>query len=91
MGEEIKKVAETHGTRLHLDVNTEALYLLDNQHHVRRLKKTKPLDLVKCLVSQKQSFVRVLSGSGARVATIYINSWLNHWISFSYTRIFKET
>ena len=44
--EEIKKFAGKHEARLHLHVNAEALQLLDNQNQVRRLKRTKPFDLV---------------------------------------------
>lgn len=44
--EEIKRFAGKHEARLHLHVNAEALQLLDNQHHVRRLKRRKPADLV---------------------------------------------
>lgn len=43
--EEIKRLAGKHEARLHLHINAEALQLLDNQHHVRRLKRTKPFDL----------------------------------------------
>ena len=44
--EEIKRFAGKHEARLHHHVNTEALQLLDNQQHIRRLKRTKPIDLV---------------------------------------------
>lgn len=44
--DEIKKMAAKHEERLHHHPNAEALQLLDNQHPVRRLKRTKPFELV---------------------------------------------
>lgn len=44
--EEIKKFAKKHESRLHHHENVEALQLLDNQHHIRRLKRAKPYELV---------------------------------------------
>ena len=44
--EEIKRYAGKHEARLHLHINAEALQLLDIHNQVRRLKRTKPLDLV---------------------------------------------
>lgn len=42
---EIIKVAAKHKMRLHEHINVEALKILDNENLVRRLKRTKPLDL----------------------------------------------
>lgn len=42
----IKKNAEAHERRLHHHVNVEAIQLLDNTDIVRRLKRTKPFELV---------------------------------------------
>ena len=42
----IKKYAEAHQRRLHHHVNVEAIQLLDNTNIVRRLKRTKPFELV---------------------------------------------
>lgn len=42
----IKKFAEAHEHRLHRHVNIEAIQLLDNTNIVRRLKRTKPFELV---------------------------------------------
>lgn len=42
----IKKHAEAHERRLHRHVNVEAIQLLDNTDIVRRLKRTKPFELV---------------------------------------------
>lgn len=42
----IKKHAEAHEHRLHRHVNVEAIQLLDNTDIVRRLKRTKPFELV---------------------------------------------
>lgn len=44
--DEIKRFAGKHEARLHLHENAEVLQLLDNQHLVRRLKRTKPFELV---------------------------------------------
>jgi hypothetical protein len=44
--EEIKRFAMKHEERLHLHENAEVLQLLDNQHVFRRLKRTKPFELV---------------------------------------------
>ena len=44
--EEIKRVARKHEERLHLHENAEILQLLENQHLFRRLKRTKPFELV---------------------------------------------
>lgn len=46
VADEIKKFASKHEVRLHQHVNTEALQLLDNQNLVRRLKRTKPFELI---------------------------------------------
>ena len=43
---EINKFAESHEKRLHHHVNVEAIQLLDNTDIVRRLKRTKPFELV---------------------------------------------
>ena len=43
---EINKFAESHEKRLHHIVNVEAIQLLDNTYLVRRLKRTKPFELV---------------------------------------------
>ena len=43
---EIYKFAESHEKRLHHHVNVEAIQLLDNTDIVRRLKRTKPFELV---------------------------------------------
>ena len=42
----IKKIAKNHEERLHQHVNVEALQLLDTTELVRRLKRTKPFELV---------------------------------------------
>lgn len=42
----IQKFAEAHEHRLHRHVNVEAIQLLDNTDIVRRLKRTKPFELV---------------------------------------------
>ena len=42
----IQKFAEAHEHRLHQHVNVEAIQLLDNTDLVRRLKRTKPFELV---------------------------------------------
>ena len=42
----VKKFARSHEDRLHQHVNPEALQLLDNSQIVRRLKRTKPFELV---------------------------------------------
>lgn len=42
----IKNFAEAHEYRLHHHVNVEAIQLLDNTNIVRRLKRTKPFELV---------------------------------------------
>ena len=42
----IKKNAEAHERRLHHHVNIEAIQLLDNTDIVRRLKRTKPFELI---------------------------------------------
>lgn len=42
----IKKYAEAHEKRLHHHVNVEAIQLLDHTDKVRRLKRTKPFELV---------------------------------------------
>jgi hypothetical protein len=42
----ISKIARCHEQRLHQHVNIEALQLLDNTNLTRRLKRTKPLELV---------------------------------------------
>ena len=44
--EEIKRVARKHEERLYLHENAEILQLLENQHLFRRLKRTKPFELV---------------------------------------------
>src|ERR1044071_187813 len=44
--DEIQKVAVWHLDRLQHHTNAEALHLLDNQQLVRRLKRTKPFELV---------------------------------------------
>lgn len=44
--EEIKRFAKKHVERLHLHENAEILQLLENQDTFRRLKRTKPLELV---------------------------------------------
>ena len=46
VAEEVKACAAKHETRLHDHVNVEALQLLDSSRIVRRLKRTKPQDLV---------------------------------------------
>ena len=43
---EVKKFAQSHEQRLLKHVNVEALQLLDNDGLVRRLKRTKPFELV---------------------------------------------
>ena len=45
--EEIEKSAKSHQTRLEAHTNVEALQLLNNSNIVRRLKRTKPFELVK--------------------------------------------
>lgn len=42
----IKKYAEAHEERLHKHVNVEAIQLLDTTDIIRRLKRTKPFELV---------------------------------------------
>lgn len=42
----IQKQAEAHERRLHHHVNVEAIQLLDNTDIVRRLKRTKPFELI---------------------------------------------
>jgi hypothetical protein len=42
----IKKIANNHEKRLHQHINVEALQLLDTTKLVRRLKRTKPFELV---------------------------------------------
>ena len=42
----IKRFARSHEQRLHHHVNVEAIQLLDNTMLVRRLKRTKPFELV---------------------------------------------
>jgi len=42
----IRRFARKHETRLHQHVNVEAIQLLDNSALVRRLKRTKPFELV---------------------------------------------
>lgn len=42
----MKKFAKSHEERLHQHVNVEAIQLLDNTGLVRRLKRTKPFELV---------------------------------------------
>lgn len=44
--EEVKKSAKKHEDRLHRHVNVEVVQLLDNASIVRRLKRTKPFELV---------------------------------------------
>lgn len=44
--EEIQKIARRHEERLHKHPNVEVLQLLDNQDLVRRLRRTKPFELV---------------------------------------------
>lgn len=46
VSEEIKRFAKKHKARLQHHINREALQLLTNQHHVRRLKRKKPADLM---------------------------------------------
>jgi hypothetical protein len=43
---EMKRFAIKHESRLHQHVNEEVLQLLDNQNLVRRLKRTKPFELM---------------------------------------------
>ena len=43
---EINRFAQKHEARLHQHVNVEAIQLLDQGHHRRRLKRKKPSDLV---------------------------------------------
>lgn len=43
---EIKKFAKSHEQRLHQHVNVEAIQLLDTTDIVRRLKRTKPFELI---------------------------------------------
>ena len=42
----IRPFARKHEARLHQHVNVEAIQVLDNSALVRRLKRTKPLELV---------------------------------------------
>ena len=42
----IRRFARKHEARLHQHVNDEAIQLLDNSALVRRLKRTKPFELV---------------------------------------------
>jgi hypothetical protein len=42
----IKEFAKSHEERLHQRVNVEAIQLLDHVGTVRRLKRTKPVELV---------------------------------------------
>jgi len=42
----IKKYAQSHEQRLQRHINIEALQLLNNDGLVRRLKRTKPFELV---------------------------------------------
>jgi hypothetical protein len=42
---EIKRFARKHEERLHHHGNVEAIQLLDNTELLRRLKRTKPLEL----------------------------------------------
>jgi hypothetical protein len=42
----IRKYAQSHEQRLHRHINVEALQLLNNGSLVRRLKRTKPFELV---------------------------------------------
>ena len=42
----IKHIAKKHEDRLIQHENPEALKLLDNSHSIRRLKRTKPFELV---------------------------------------------
>jgi hypothetical protein len=42
----IRRFARKHEARLHQHVNVEAIQLLDNSALVRRLKRTKPFELV---------------------------------------------
>jgi hypothetical protein len=42
----IRRFARKHEARLHHHVNVEAIQLLDNNTLVRRLKRTKPFELV---------------------------------------------
>jgi hypothetical protein len=46
VADEIKKMAQKHEVRLHGHPNIEAIQLLDNREATRRLKRTKPLELV---------------------------------------------
>lgn len=46
VSEIIKKYAEAHQQRLHHHVNVEAIQLLDHTDIKRRLKRTKPFELV---------------------------------------------
>lgn len=39
--DEIRKVGDRHADQLCHHVNADALTLLDNQHHIQRLKRTK--------------------------------------------------
>ena len=43
---EIKRIARTHTERLHQYPNSETNHLLNNSDLVRRLKRTKPHELV---------------------------------------------
>jgi hypothetical protein len=42
----IRKYAQSHEKRLHRHINVEAIQLLNNGGLVRRLKRTKPFELV---------------------------------------------
>lgn len=44
--EEIKKHAVIHGKRIYQHVNEELRGMLDSSHAVRRLQRTKPIDLM---------------------------------------------
>jgi hypothetical protein len=44
----IRRFARKHEVRLHHHVNVEAIQLLDNNTLVRRLKRTKPFELLVC-------------------------------------------
>ena len=46
VSEEIAKCAKKHEQRLHSHPNVEIIQLLDNGDELRRLKRTKPLDLI---------------------------------------------
>lgn len=53
--EENKRFTNNHEDRLRRHDNAEILRLLDNQHHVRRLKRTKPCELVQCVVFKNRA------------------------------------